>query len=108
MSNLTKREIILKIYEKTQFPQKQVCDTVLMMLDIIRNAIAQGQNVELRNFGVFDVQLRQARVGRNPHRPEIDVHIPMHAMVKFKPGRELKTLLKKLDLNTIRKQPLNP
>ena len=103
MSNLTKRDIIVQIYEKTNFPQKQVRDTVLMTLDIIRDAITHGQDVELRNFGVFEVQVRKARVGRNPNKPEIDVQIPARAVVKFKAGKELKMLLKKLDLNKIKK-----
>ena len=91
MSNLTKRDIIVQIYEKTNFPQKQVRDTVLMTLDIIRDAITHGQDVELRNFGVFEVQVRKARVGRNPNKPEIDVQIPARAVVKFKAGKEFST-----------------
>ena len=103
MSNLTKRDIIVQIYEKTNFPQKQVRDTVLMTLDIIRDAIVHGRDVELRNFGVFEVQVRKARVGLNPNKPEIDVQIPARAVVKFKAGRELKMLLKKIDLAKIKK-----
>ena len=103
MSNLTKRDIIVEIYEKTNFPQKQVRDTVLMTLDIIRDAIVRGQDVELRNFGVFEVQVRKARVGRNPNKPEIDVQIPARAVVKFKAGKEVKALLKKLDLGKLNK-----
>ena len=102
MSNLTKRDIIVQIYEKTNFPQKQVRDTVLMTLDIIREAITKGQDVELRNFGVFEVQIRKARVGRNPNKPETDVQIPERAVVKFKAGKELKAQMKKVDLGKIR------
>ena len=75
-TNLTKREIVLQIYEKTGFPQKEVQTTVQMTLDIIMNALAAGRNVELRNFGVLEVQVRKARVGRNPNKPETEVIIP--------------------------------
>lgn len=102
MSNLTKRDIIVQIYEKTNFPQKQVRDTVLMTLDIIRDSITRGRDVELRNFGVFEVQIRKARIGRNPNKPEKDVQIPERAVVKFKAGKELKELLKKVDLNKLK------
>ena len=54
-TNLTKREIVLEIYEKTGFPQKEVVATVQMTLDIIMKALAEGRNVELRNFGVLEV-----------------------------------------------------
>ena len=96
-TNLTKREIVLQIYEKTGFPQKEVQTTVQMTLDII-NALAEGRNVELRNFGVLEVQVRKARVGRNPNKPETEVIIPQRAVVKFKSGKILKAKLKKLDL----------
>ena len=102
MSNLTKRDIIVQIYEKTNFPQKQVRDTVMMTLDIIRDAITHGRDIELRNFGVFEVQVRKSRVGRNPNKPEVDVQIPERAVVKFKAGKELKTLMKKIDLDKLK------
>jgi len=36
-------------------------------------AVAKGETVELRNFGVFEVKVRKARVGRNPNAPATDV-----------------------------------
>jgi len=101
-NNLTKREIVLEIYKKTAFPQKQVVDTVQLTLDIIQNALAEGRNVELRNFGVLEVQVRKSRVGRNPNKPEREVVIPRRAVVKFKSGKMLKQQLKKIDLSKLK------
>ena len=103
-ANLTKRDIVLEIYEKTGFPQKEVRDTVQMTLDVIARALAQGRNVELRNFGVFEVQVRKSRIGRNPKKPEKDVIIPKRAVIKFKAGKELKADLLKLDINAAPQQ----
>lgn len=100
-NNLTKREIVLEIYEKTGFPQKQVQQTVQMALDIVLDALSVGRNVELRNFGVFEVQVRKARIGRNPNKPETDVVIPTRAVVKFKSGKVLKAQIKQLDLDKL-------
>ena len=72
-----------------------------MTLDIVLDALVEGRNVELRNFGVFEVQKRKARVGRNPNRPETDVVIPTRAVVKFKAGKVLKSRIKEIDLDTI-------
>ena len=105
MSNLTKREIVLEIYEKTGFPQKQIQDTVQMTLDIVMDALAAGRNVELRNFGVLEVQVRKARVGRNPNKPETEVVIPERAVVKFKSGKILKQKIKQLSLEKLRSNP---
>lgn len=98
MTNLTKREIVLEIYRKSGFPQKQIVDTVQQTLDIIQKALAGGRNVELRNFGVLEVQVRKQRIGRNPNKPEAEVVIPERAVVKFKSGKVLKQQLKKIDL----------
>jgi nucleoid DNA-binding protein len=95
-ANLSKREIVLEIYEKTQFPQKEIVVTVQLMLDIIMKALAAGRNVELRNFGVLEVQKRKARIGRNPNKPKDEVVIPERLVVKFKSGRVLKQLIGKL------------
>jgi nucleoid DNA-binding protein len=96
--NLTKRDIVLDIYQKTNYPQKEVKEVVQLTLDAIAKALSSGQNVELRNFGVFEIQVRKARIGRNPNRPEKDVVIPTRAVVKFKAGNELKANLKDLEL----------
>jgi integration host factor subunit beta len=75
--------------------------TVQMTLDIVMRALAEGRNVELRNFGVLEVQRRKARIGRNPNKPETEVVIPERAVVKFKSGKILKQLLKKLDIQAL-------
>ncbi len=99
--NLTKRDIVLNIYDKTGLPQKEVREVVQLTLDAIAEALSEGRNVELRNFGVFEVQVRKSRIGRNPNKPEKDVIIPKRAVIKFKAGKELKAELKRLNLNRI-------
>ncbi|MCC5807887.1 MAG: HU family DNA-binding protein [Opitutales bacterium] len=100
-SNLTKRDIVLSIYEATGYPQKEVRDVVQLTLDAIARALEEGRNVELRNFGVFEIQVRKSRVGRNPNRPEKEVVIPRRAVIKFKAGKDLRAKLKELDLDRI-------
>ena len=100
-NNLTKRDIVLDIYDKTDFPQKDVRATVQLTLDAISTALSEGRNVELRNFGVFEVQVRKSRIGRNPNKPETDVLIPTRAVIKFKAGKELKAQLKEIDLDSL-------
>ena len=97
LCNLTKREIVLGICEKrTGIPQKQIVDVVQLVIDHVQDALAEGRNVEIRNFGVFEVQRRKARIGRNPNKPENIVTIPARLVVKFKVGKVLKAQLKKL------------
>ena len=95
-NNLTKRDIVLDIYNKTGIAQKDVRVAVQKTLDAIAAALLRGDNVELRNFGVFEVQQRKSRIGRHPNQPDKAVVIPARAVIKFKAGKELKAGLKKL------------
>ena len=93
---LTKRELVMRIGEETGLKQAQVFEVVQKTLNYITEALAKGGKVELRNFGVFDVKIRKARVGRNPKQPETDVPSPARAQVKFKAGKEMAAEVLKL------------
>ena len=84
---MTKRDLVVRISEETGLIQQEVQAVVQKTLDYITEALAKGETVELRNFGVFEVKTRKARIGRNPNRPEIDVPIPTRSVVKFKSGK---------------------
>jgi len=87
---LTKRDLVTRIASETDMNQQHVFDVVQKTLDHISEALAKGDKVELRNFGVFEVKVRKARVGRNPNAPAKDIPIPERAVVKFKAGKEMK------------------
>ena len=87
MPNLTKRDIVLQVSKETGITQQEVFAVVQLTLDSITDALATGRDVEIRNFGVFEVRLTKARVGRNPKDPGTDVPIPARATVKFKSGK---------------------
>ena len=97
---LTKREIAAQITKDTGMIRIQVLDVMQRTLDQITVSLAMGNRVELRNFGVFQVKLRKGRVGRNPKRPEIDVPIAAHSVVKFKAGKEMRAEVAKLSPKT--------
>ncbi|MFN7138691.1 MAG: HU family DNA-binding protein [Limisphaerales bacterium] len=96
---MTKRDLVLRISNETGLVQQDVLNVVQMTLDYISEAVANGDTVELRNFGVFEVKTRRARVGRNPNHPEKDVPIPQRAVVKFKPGKEMREAVLRLSPN---------
>ena len=96
---LTKRDLVTRISNETGLVQQQVLDVIQKTLDHIAEALAKGDKVELRNFGVFEVKIRKARVGRNPNAPETDVPIPARSVVKFKSGKEMRAEVLKLGAN---------
>ena len=93
---MTKRDLVIRISNETGLVQQQVLDVVQKTLDYIASAVSKGDKVELRNFGVFEVKVRKARIGRNPNAPATDVPIPQRAVVKFKPGKEMRAEVLKL------------
>jgi nucleoid DNA-binding protein len=93
---MTKRDLVIRISEETGLAQQQVLAVVQRTLDLISESLAARNNVELRNFGVFEIKIRKARIGRNPNQPEKDVAIPKRAVVKFKPGKEMREAVLKL------------
>jgi len=46
--NLTKRQIVLKIFTDKGYPQKHIRDSVQLTLDAITEALLSGRDVELR------------------------------------------------------------
>ncbi|MBL7156667.1 MAG: integration host factor subunit beta [Candidatus Omnitrophica bacterium] len=86
---MTKKEIVTKIADQTDIKQIDVKKVVQMALDIIVESLSGGETVELRNFGIFKVKSRKARLGRNPKTGE-SVQIPEKKAVTFKAGLVMK------------------
>jgi nucleoid DNA-binding protein len=87
---MTKRDLVIRISKETGIIQEDVFTVLQKSLDYIIEALKKGENVEFRNFGVFEVRTRKARIGRNPNKPENIVQIPACKVAKFKPGRQMK------------------
>lgn len=96
MATLTKRDLVVTISNETGMVQHQVFDVIQKTLDHITTALANGDTVELRNFGVFEVKLTKPRVGRNPNVPGSEFKIPERATVKFKSGKIMRQKVSKL------------
>lgn len=96
MGTLTKRELVVEIANETGLVQHQVFEVVQRTLDHITDALAKGDTVELRNFGILEVRLTKPRVGRNPNVPGSSFTIPARATVKFKAGKIMRQKVSKL------------
>jgi nucleoid DNA-binding protein len=60
------------------------------LLNAIKNALAEQQNIEIRGFGTFKVRKRKARMARNPRTGE-SVEVPARAVPIFKPSKDLRS-----------------
>ena len=86
---MTKRELVIAVASKLGLTQNEVSTIVQETLDSITEALVEGQRLEIRNFGVFEVKERDARIGRNPRTGE-EVPISKKRVAAFRPGKALK------------------
>ena len=88
---MIKQDIIHRVIERTGLPRNKAEHAVDTVFESLKHALADGQRIELRGFGVFNVRPRKTGIGRNP-RTGTEVSIAPGRAVRFKPGKELHIL----------------
>ncbi len=88
---MIKQDIIQQVVERTGLPRAKAEAAVDTVFEGLKKALAGGDRVELRGFGVFNVRPRKTGIGRNP-RTGTEVTIMPGRAVRFKPGKELNLL----------------
>ena len=86
---MNKAELIAAIAAKTGDTKKGAEASVNAFVDVITDALAKGDKVQLVGFGSFEVRKRAARKGRNPQTKE-EIKIPASKAPVFKAGKALK------------------
>jgi nucleoid DNA-binding protein len=87
---MTKRELVVRIASETEISQQKVAAILQKTLDHIITGLANGETIEFRDFGVFEVKVQKSRLGRNPRKPQVTCVIPERRVVKFKAGKIMK------------------
>ncbi len=90
---MTKSELIEQI--SSSYPdmtKKQIEFIINSVFISIKEAIKDGDKVEIRGFGSFKIREKQSKVGRNPKTGN-KVEIPEKKVPYFKPGKEIKESL---------------
>ena len=86
MTTVTKKELVERIAQQTGLQRNDVKTVVQGFLDAVVEELGQGNRLEFRDFGVFEVRQRAARSAQNP-KTLVPVHVPAKRTVRFKPGR---------------------
>ena len=95
MRTVTKKELTDRIADSANLRRSVVKETVQRFLKEIVAELAQGNRLEFRDFGVFEVRTRKPRMAQNPRTLE-RVPVPAKTAVKFKAGRLLKDRIQKV------------
>ena len=85
---MIKLDIVNRVADRTGVPKMKAEQAVDALFNSMKEALARGERIELRGFGVFVVKARKRGVGRNPRTSE-EVAIPPGKTIRFKPGKEL-------------------
>ena len=88
-STITKRDLVQRIADHTGQTKVLVRDILQQFLDEVAEELIQGNRLEFRKFGVFEVRQRPGRMAQNPKTLE-KVEVPPKRVVKFKVGNVLK------------------
>ena len=90
---MTKSGLIEKVAEQSPHISKKDTEVVVnTIFDAMTDALSQGERIEIRGFGSFQVKVREAREGRNPKTGDM-VSIPAKRTPFFKVGKELKEMV---------------
>ena len=90
---VTKKDLVDRISEDGTAKRVIVKKIVQQFLDEIIKELGSGNRLEFRDFGVFEIRSRAARVAQNPKTME-KVRVPSKRTVKFKVGRLMKQRLR--------------
>lgn len=91
---MNKTELIEAIASRTDMTKTDVDKVVSSLVDVITDALADGDKVSLKGFGIFEVRARDARIGRNPRTGET-MEIAASKVPAFKASSALKKAVNK-------------
>lgn len=90
---MTKSDLIQRMAAELKMTKAQAGKAVNAILNEMKEALANGEDVQLIGFGSFTTANRAERTGRNPQTGQA-IQIPAKTVPKFKPGKALKDALK--------------
>lgn len=91
---MNKTELIEAIASRTDMTKTDVDKVISSLVDVITDALAGGDKVSLKGFGIFEVRARDARIGRNPRTGET-MEIAASKVPAFKASSALKKVVNK-------------
>lgn len=89
MGNITKKDLVEKVSDKTGLTQVDTKIVIESFLDSVSKALQSGKNIEIRGFGRFKIKEKKARMARNPRTNE-QIHVKAGFKPIFEASKELR------------------
>ena len=90
---MNKTELVDAVATKSELTKQDSKKAVDALFETISHTLAKGEKIQLVGFGTFEIRERAERTGRNPQTGE-EMTIPATKIPAFKPGKELKEVVK--------------
>ena len=94
MKKLNKKDIVELVSEEAHLSKKEARNAVDIIFDHISDALIDGQEVNITNFGVFSPKVRKARDGTDP-KSHKRITINEKRSVSFRLSKQLKGSINK-------------
>ena len=91
---MTKADIVNEISKSTGIDKASVLETVERFMDIVKDSLANDENVYLRGFGSFIIKTRSQKTARDISK-NTTIIIPEHKIPAFKPAKVFMEQVKK-------------
>ncbi|WP_297218781.1 HU family DNA-binding protein [uncultured Desulfovibrio sp.] len=89
---MNKSELIKALAEESSLPLEDASLVVNTFVDAMKDALIEGDRIEIRGFGSFKVKEYDGYAGRNPKTGESVSVIPKR-LPFFRAGKELKEFI---------------
>ncbi|MBP7654600.1 integration host factor subunit beta [Candidatus Dependentiae bacterium] len=89
MTAITRQNVCDKIAAEFNLDSDLIDELMINFFEVFKKAIISGDKIELRNFGVFQLVERKAKIARNLKTNE-PIALPVKKYLSFKPGKEMK------------------
>ena len=89
---MNREELISQIAHDAKTTKVTAKAALDSFVDSVSKTLKKGGRISLVGFGTFSTSKRNARAGRNPKTGEA-IEIKARRVAKFKPGKELSTLV---------------
>ena len=88
---MTRAQLISNLIEKyRELNPKLIDNSVREILELLSETLVNGERIEIRGFGSFEIIVREPRTAHNPKTGD-KVELDERRVVHFKPGVELRT-----------------
>jgi integration host factor subunit alpha len=91
---VTRADLVEALARRTEMQRTDANRLLTRMLEMMQDAMVDGDTVKLSRFGNFNVRAKRQRIGRNPKTGQ-EVPITPRRVVTFRPSQMLRDFVEK-------------